>query len=118
MVIKRIEFCIEVLKITMDLAVVVAEAARVLLSHAPQFLCRFNLTMAQTNADDDLKSKSLKAEFASVNSVGNKQEEFGRSFCIAVKRLQHIKGLLNVLLQKRYDEATYGGKFIDGTILR
>ncbi|WZZ85559.1 hypothetical protein YC2023_114138 [Brassica napus] len=83
-----------------------------------KFLCRFNLTMAQTNADDDLKSKSLKAEFASVNSVGNKQEEFGRSFCIAVKRLQHIKGLLNVLLQKRYDEATYGGKFIDGTILR
>ncbi|KAF3500251.1 hypothetical protein F2Q69_00040401 [Brassica cretica] len=36
MVIKRIEFCIEFLKITMDLAVVVAEAARVLLSHAPQ----------------------------------------------------------------------------------
>ncbi|KAG5382389.1 hypothetical protein BRARA_I00985 [Brassica rapa] len=36
MVIKRIEFCIEFLKITMDLAAVVAEAARVLLSHAPQ----------------------------------------------------------------------------------
>ena len=36
--------------------------------------------MAQTNADDDLKSKSLKAEFASVNSVGNKQEELWSQF--------------------------------------
>ncbi|CAN6820519.1 unnamed protein product [Brassica oleracea var. botrytis] len=45
-----------------------------------KFLCRFNLTMAQTNADDDLKSKSLKAEFASVNSVGNKQEELWSQF--------------------------------------
>ncbi|CAH8361892.1 unnamed protein product [Eruca vesicaria subsp. sativa] len=36
MVIKRIELCIEFVKITMDFVVVVAEAARVFLSHAPQ----------------------------------------------------------------------------------
>ena len=45
-----------------------------------KFLCRFNPTMAQTNADNDLKLKALKAEFASVNSVGNKQEELWSQF--------------------------------------
>lgn len=72
--------------------------------------------MAQTYADDDLKSKSLQAEFAYVNSVGDKRS-FGRDFCITVKRLRRIKELLNALLQRRY-EATYEGKFIDGIVLR
>ena len=74
-----------------------------------KFLCRFNPTMAQTNADNDLKLKALKAEFASVNSVGNKQEELWSQFLYCSRE---------IATHKKYDEATYGGKFIDGTILR
>ena len=65
--------------------------------------------MARTNADDDLKSKSLQAEFGEKRS-------FGRGFCITVKRLQHIKKLLTLCFiegMKLHME-----KFNDGIVLR
>lgn len=37
-----------------------------------KFLCLLFLTVAQTNADDDLKPKSLQAEFESVNGISDK----------------------------------------------
>ncbi|KAL0711386.1 hypothetical protein Bca4012_018364 [Brassica carinata] len=49
-------------------------------SSSVKFLCIFNVSMAQTNADNDLKSKSLQAEFASVDGVGDKQEELWSQF--------------------------------------
>ncbi|KAL0856188.1 hypothetical protein Bca101_061341 [Brassica carinata] len=49
-------------------------------SSSVKFLCPFNVLMAQTNSDNDLKSKSLQAEFASVNGVGDKQEELWSQF--------------------------------------